>query len=124
MFKKRGTPGSSRSTSPASNKYAEEQDIDNFSIIGEDVPPPIEVNVNEGRRYEDADAAALSGETALNPEIQFRYASNHPMGSILLKLLNENMKLAEKIGHRERWTFHHKSSAHNFIIGKSQKNRR
>ena len=101
MFKKKGTPGSSRSTSPASNNYAEEQEIDDFSIIGEDVPPPIEINVNEGPRYEDAEAAALSGETALNPEIHFRYASNHPMGSILLKLLNENMKLADKIGHRE-----------------------
>jgi ribosomal protein L21E len=69
--------------------------------MGEDIPPPIEVICLEDNEDKDVEAAALNSETTMNPEIQFRYASNHPMGSILLKLLNENMKLAEKIGHRQ-----------------------
>ena len=108
MFKRWGTPGSSRSASPAANEfenqgYHTDQDADDISVIsvGEDVPPPIHVVGLENPQDDDVGAAALSGETDLNPEIQFRYASNHPMGSILLKLLNENMKLAEKIGHRQ-----------------------
>jgi len=99
MFKRKGTPGSSRSASPAASDFENDDDISIVSI-NEDVPPPNFDQMAENCNSNDAEPTALSGDTILNPEIQFRYASNHPMGSILLKLLNENTKLAEKIGHK------------------------
>ena len=101
MFKRKGTPGSSRSTSPVAPDI---DDIDSISVIsmGEDIPPPINVNVNviENDDNEEPEPAALNEDPALNPDIHFRYTTGHPMGSILLRLLNENTRLAERIGHR------------------------
>ena len=100
MFKKRSTPGSSRSASPVAQEF--ENDLDDISVIsmGEDIPPPIMCTENENNMAGEANPTALSGDTLLNPDIHFRYTSNHPMGGILLKLLNENMKLADRINCR------------------------
>jgi len=102
MFRRRSV-GSSRSVSPAAPDFGEDIEILSMHSMSEDIPPPIreshdneEINVEE----EEATPLGLSGDTSLNPDIQFRYTSGHPMGSILLRLLNENMKLAERIGHR------------------------
>ncbi len=100
MFKRKGTPGSSRSASPGAPDI--ENDIESISVIsmGEDIPPPIMANVVENEENEDPEPTALNEDPALNPDIHFRYTTGHPMGSILLRLLNENTKLAERIGHR------------------------
>jgi hypothetical protein len=41
--------------------------------------------------------AALSGDTTENPNIQYQFTQKHPLGQILIKLLHENTKLAEKV---------------------------
>ena len=100
MFKRKGTSGSSRSSSPAVSDNGD--DIDNVSIISinEDFPPPLMPEIVVNNENVEADHRALNEDTTFNPDIHFRFTTGHPMGSILLKLLNENMKLGEKVGHR------------------------
>ena len=104
MFKKRGTPGSSKSTSPIPMDFLDntDRDGDNTTIDGEEYP------INPGK-YSDNDHAYgdpnacmdpshndLSGDTLKNPTIQMQFTQKHPLGQILIKLLHENTKLAEK----------------------------
>jgi hypothetical protein len=100
MFKRKGTPGSSRSSSPAALDI--DNDMDGISVISinEDIPHPVMAEVIINNENDEAGPEALNEDTLLNPEIHFRYTTGHPMGSILLRLLNENMKLGEKVGHK------------------------
>jgi len=104
MFRKRSrsNPGSSRSASPGPLDL--NMDGDNLSIVEiseEDVlpPPHIEAVVidqeENGPKPND-----LNIDADLNPDIQYAYTARHPLGNILLKLLNENTKLADKVNMR------------------------
>jgi hypothetical protein len=100
MFRRRGTPGSSRSASPAVSDH--ENDEDGISVISmnDENPHPLSPEIDVYEEDEDVDPRNLNEDAALNPNIHFRYTSRHPIGSILLSLANESMKLGEKIGHR------------------------
>ena len=104
MFKKRNTPSSSKSTSPVPHEFeSDHNDMCEDSIVVENMndnanPPPVEVNINVNVN-EDIEAmhSALSGDTTENPSIHYEYTQRHPLGQILMKLLHENTKLAEKV---------------------------
>ncbi len=99
MFRKRSTPGSSKSTSPVPPEF--ESEIDDAAIIevveDNEIPPHIDVNVNIEVEELDPRHSDLSGDTAQNPSIHYDFTSKHPMGQILLNLLTENTKLADKV---------------------------
>lgn len=103
MFRKRqrSNPGSSRSTSPGGSDI---EDIEGIEVLNAPIemdrqrtlsPEIIQINSNE-----EANPQELNEDPDMNPFIHFRYTNNHPIGSILLKLLNENMRIGEKVGHR------------------------
>ena len=71
-----------------------------------DVPPPINVNVNikggpaenndQPENPEELQYSDLSSDNALNPNVQLNFTRNHPMGKILIGLVQDSMQLAEK----------------------------
>ena len=97
MFKKRSrSNGSSRSTSPGPVDLGNELEILSIVDGGEDVPPPSRNEyVDPEIQIIDPQHNDLETDVDLNPDIQYNYTARHPMGNILLKLLNENTKLAE-----------------------------
>ena len=102
MFKRKGTPSSSKSTSPIPMDLDYNNEEDN-EILAMDLgnennyqSPPIEVTATFDIE-DDPNPAHLSEDTELNPGIHFDYTRNHPWGNILLKLLHENTKLAKKV---------------------------
>ena len=89
------TPGSSKSTSPVPPEFEFNDPMDNL----------INDNINEGtgvvgNNQEDdiLQASALDGDTTLNPGIHYEYTNNHPMGKILIKILQDNTQMAKKAG--------------------------
>ena len=101
MFKKRNTPSSSKSASPVPLEFeSDHNDMGEDSIVNENInfSPPIEVNVNVNVNEEpEAMPSALSNDPTENPSIHYEYTQRHPLGQILMKLLHENTKLAEKV---------------------------
>ena len=104
MFKRKGTPSSSKSSSPVPMDLDFENEIQqinpgNFEQCNEEMPTPhpIEVNITYEDDLEDPNPVNLSDDTELNPGIHYEYTKNHPLGDILLKLLAENTKLAKKV---------------------------
>lgn len=97
MFKKRSrSNGSSRSTSPGPVDLGNDFEILSVMDGGEEVPPPSRNDyVEPDIQVLDPQHNDLDTDVDLNPDIQYNYTARHPMGNILLKLLNENTKLAE-----------------------------
>jgi len=98
MFRRRNksTPGSSRSASPGPLDL--EEDFNDLSImeVAEEVPPLRQVeNDDLNINPLEPQPGDLEADADRNLEIQYAYTARHPMGNILLKLLNENTRLAE-----------------------------
>src|SRR5450830_507511 len=89
------TPGSSKSVSPVPLEFAEEFEIrtDPEIIYSENV-----FNDSNDQEADNLQSSAYNGDTTLNPGIQYEYTNNHPMGKILLKMLQDNTQLAKKSG--------------------------
>jgi len=98
---KRRNSGSSRSSSPG----GEMQDInldDQLLLAADDNPAQnvhlhdVDVCVIEGPH-----PSGLSGDTNENPSIQQDFTMKHPLGQILIAMLTENTKLADKCNMRD-----------------------
>ena len=104
MFRKRSrsNPGSSRSASPGPLDLVDNMDaLSIIEIADENVPPPPHIEaVAVDPEENDPRPNDLNVDTDLNPDIQYAYTARHPLGNILLKLLNENTKLADKVNMR------------------------
>ena len=80
------TPGSSKSTSPVPPEFEVDEQIENY--------------INDPRNDQEADvlqAAALDGDTTLNPGIHYEHTNNHLLGKLLLKVLHDNTQLAKRL---------------------------
>jgi hypothetical protein len=75
-----------------------EEDFNDLSImeVAEEVPPLRQVeNDDLNINPLEPQPGDLEADADRNLEIQYAYTARHPMGNILLKLLNENTRLAE-----------------------------
>ena len=88
------TPGSSKSTSPVPPEFEVDDQIENFINDPRNDP---ERN-GDDQEADVLQAAALDGDTTLNPGIHYEYTNNHPLGKLLLKVLHDNTQLAKKTG--------------------------
>jgi hypothetical protein len=88
------TPGSSKSTSPVPPEFEVDDQIEDYM---NDLRNDPERNGND-QEADVLQAAALDGDTTLNPGIHYEYTNNHPLGKLLLKVLHDNTQLAKKTG--------------------------
>lgn len=106
---RRRSISSSKSASPIRNESPEEEEIQEFQgfvnqgLSGverdREIPPPIHdvnVNIRMMNKGTEPHPSDLSGDTEENPSIQYDYTRRHPLGQILIAMLTENTKLAEK----------------------------
>jgi len=95
---KRRNSGSSRSSSPGGDYHQQDINLEDQILLAADDNSAHDAQIHDVDIciVEGPNPSGLSGDTTENPSIQHDFTMKHPLGQILIAMLTENTKLAEK----------------------------